>query len=418
MTAIEVAPFAEATAGPCADVPVPPSARPRLLIRGSVHPAVRDVQRRLNVVHTTELLGGRPGLDQVPLVEDCIFGPKTFAAVLSFQRLAFPAQPQEHDGKVGPKTQAALDAFALRPVLPPPPPIVPPAPPPSPPAFTPPAPPSPPVSGRAFRPCCMLNLSSIIDAASAGPHSSGGGICYTGKAGFVDLGHVRDVADLTGQVYQQIHAAAGANGTVISTTEGEATLTSTSPPTDWLEVAGSIAFDDALAHEILTYSFDHCSDFIKRTVTPGLHNSAFSPEDLCSNRLGTIAAQRALVAGGTFFTQVEREIQSILASLDVVSKSEADAAFGLIDGRWVDSSQGITHKCYLKRRNFRFAPFQAGHPRDSATPGFVTAPFRFSTTYDYTHTVGRRFTKSAFAAEIAAIKTNARATYGPDFETP
>ena len=415
--AVAFAEFAEAVVGPCADVPVPPSARPRLLIRGSVHPAVRDVQRRLNVIHARLLSTGRPGLDNAPLVEDCNYGKNTFAAVLSFQRIAFPGNPSEHDGKVGPHTWAALDAaLVIVPPLPTPP-VVPPTPP-TPPPFTPPAPPSPPISGRIFRPCCMLEKGSLGDTTTMGGHSDIGTIIYTGKAGFVDLGHTRDVADLTGLVYQQIHAAGGANGTTISTTEGEAVLTSASPPTDWLEVAGSIAFDDALAHEIFTYGLDNCSDFIKRTLTPGLHNSAFSPEDLCSNRLGATAAQRALVAGGTWATEVERQMTSILTSLDALPKAEADVAFGLIDGRWVDSSQGIFHKCYLKRRNFLFAPFKAGHPRDTATPAFVTAPFRFGTTYDYTHTVGRRFTKATFAAEITSIKADARATYGPSFDSP
>ena len=50
----------ESVPGPCADVLVTASMRPALLIRGSVHPAVRDAQRRINAFHTAELAAGRP----------------------------------------------------------------------------------------------------------------------------------------------------------------------------------------------------------------------------------------------------------------------------------------------------------------------------------------------------------------------
>lgn len=109
--------------GPCPDIAVPPSQRPRVLRRGSMHPAVREAQRKLNVFHAQELAAGRPGLDRAPLVEDCMFGPKTHAAVIDFQRRVFPGQPNEHDGIIGPKTWAKLDLVGL---------LVPPAPPPVP----------------------------------------------------------------------------------------------------------------------------------------------------------------------------------------------------------------------------------------------------------------------------------------------
>lgn len=95
-------------AGPCKDVAAPH----RLLLRGAVHPAVREAQRKLNLVDFQETEAGRPGLTDAPLVEDCVFGEKTFNAVVSFQTLAFPGQPAEHDGKIGDRTWAALDQRA------------------------------------------------------------------------------------------------------------------------------------------------------------------------------------------------------------------------------------------------------------------------------------------------------------------
>lgn len=95
--------------GPCPDLPVPPEERPRTLLRGAIHSAVRDAQRRLNAFHASQLAAGRPGLPDMPLREDCMFGSATHNAVLAFQRQVFPTTPAEHDGRLGPRTWARLD---------------------------------------------------------------------------------------------------------------------------------------------------------------------------------------------------------------------------------------------------------------------------------------------------------------------
>jgi subtilisin family serine protease len=102
-------------AGPCADVTVPPARRPRLLIRGSVHPALREAQRKLSAFHRAQVARGLPGLTGAPLAEDCVFGPLTQGAVLDFQRQVFPGLNNEHDGKIGPRTWTQLDAVTLLP---------------------------------------------------------------------------------------------------------------------------------------------------------------------------------------------------------------------------------------------------------------------------------------------------------------
>lgn len=114
---------AEAVPGPCPDVVAPH----RVLRRGSVDPAVREAQRKLNAFHAREVAAGRPAPFVEPLVPDCMFGPKTFAAVVAFQKRVFPGQPIEHDGVIGPKTWAQLDLVPL--VEPPTPPVPKPQPP-------------------------------------------------------------------------------------------------------------------------------------------------------------------------------------------------------------------------------------------------------------------------------------------------
>lgn len=102
----------------------PPFAHPTIR-RGSSGPSVAEAQSKLNRVHTRGLLDGSGPIDKCPLEVDGKFGPLTQDAVRSFQRHAFPNQPNEWDGIVGPKTWAMLDAMAGPDIVPPIPPIPP-----------------------------------------------------------------------------------------------------------------------------------------------------------------------------------------------------------------------------------------------------------------------------------------------------
>jgi subtilisin family serine protease len=88
-----------------------PGARP-LIRRGSRGPSVQEAQQKLNIVHRRQQESGSAGLAAAPLVEDGIFGDHTYQATVSFQRLAFPDQPREWDGAIGPKTWAMLDQMS------------------------------------------------------------------------------------------------------------------------------------------------------------------------------------------------------------------------------------------------------------------------------------------------------------------
>ncbi len=161
-----------------------------------------------------------------------------------------------------------------------------------------PAPPDPPLTKPAavLRDCCLLAPGSLKDISTMGGYRTGGlpgsghpGTVYTSKAGLVDLGHLFAVADVTAYAYQQIYAIQGATGKTITTAHGTATLSQTASPANWLELARKIAYDDSIASEIQT------SKGITSRL-PGHLNSAFSPEDLCSNYLGTVVAASALTS--------------------------------------------------------------------------------------------------------------------------
>ena len=88
------------------------------LRRGAAGDAVRGAQLQLNAVHGQQLASGQPGLDAAPLEVDGQYGARTQRAVRAFQRLAFPGRPAEHDGVLGPRTWAALDAAGVPGALP------------------------------------------------------------------------------------------------------------------------------------------------------------------------------------------------------------------------------------------------------------------------------------------------------------
>jgi hypothetical protein len=256
----------------------------------------------------------------------------------------------------------------------------------------------------------MLASSSLRGALTHGDHAANQpGIVYTGKAGFVDFGHVWEVCDVTAWAYQQLHAGGGAVGTSFDTGEGSVRIVSAAPPSEWLVLARAIAFDEALAHEISSYT----------SFTPGGHNSSFSPEDLCSNFLGTLIAERALLAGGSFATEAEHQAALLLADLDAQNDTETTAAFAKISHRWVDTTLTgtILRDAYLRRRNFSRDPWKAGHSSDAPTPAYVNTPVVFTLRYEYTHKA-KGFTKATMPTEIAAIKTDAASRYGPDFDKP
>jgi phosphatidylserine/phosphatidylglycerophosphate/cardiolipin synthase-like enzyme len=89
--------------------------------RGSRGVLVREAQTRLNTVHARNLAQGRPGLRGAPLEVDGVFGQATQNAVVSFQQQAFPNEPREWDGIIGPKTWEKLHVASSGtiPVVPP-----------------------------------------------------------------------------------------------------------------------------------------------------------------------------------------------------------------------------------------------------------------------------------------------------------
>jgi hypothetical protein len=270
------------------------------------------------------------------------------------------------------------------------------------------------------RPCCILAPeipaigSNIADPASLGTHRDAtevNGIIYTGRAGFVDLGHIREECDLTEFVWIRLQGSGGAP-TTIPTVQGEAKIVSRVPRQHWPQVAAAIAFDDGLGHEIFTYDLKGI---------PGGHNSAFSPDDLCSNFLGTLIARWAIGRGGPFNAQVTALLTRVLKVLRAQPPAETRKAFDAVKGRWIGFTgpSSVLVNDYLRRRNFSRRPFKAGHKSDAATPGWLLGSFgSVSGFYTYSHTSQTTIPKADFPAKIQAIRADAKILYGNDFDKP
>jgi uncharacterized protein DUF4056 len=272
----------------------------------------------------------------------------------------------------------------------------------------------------------------VVNPTAMGTHNFGGGdtygIVYTCAAGFFDLAHARDLIDLT-RYYHHWLTLGGSNkvgGEVPAFGyRGMTRMRTVVPPADVVATASSMAYDESVFHEIESYF----------AMTPGGHNSAFSPEDLVSNFLGAYVGGRALAAGWSNAT-VTTELNALLSLLGAQPPTATQAAFNLIVGNGIIATSlgALMNNGYLTRRNFEVAPIQpwpvTGVPgcSSSAWPNSIPRSFgaaitgyydtAFGTPPHAAPALGAIVRRSAFAASIGRIKAAAERTYGAKYATP
>jgi hypothetical protein len=275
------------------------------------------------------------------------------------------------------------------------------------------------------------------------------GQMYTCHAGFVDFGHLFDYVDATAFYYYYLAkglrpappgggpSARGLNkqGDKLPIfKEGKMTLKQDVAKADWAITAASMAFDYSVAYEIVSYW----------QSGGGAHNSAFSPEDLISNYLGTRIAERALnlVGPGKTYDQAVREVVKIIIPLlGPRTKAQTLAAFTAIDGIWVKDAFGPTlpggiripriplhDDRYLLRRNVNHRPVRPCYVSDpgigcTGVPTFPTDigntfPDNIRDSYDAEYVIpsdkapeaiaklGKTIKKSDFTRLISDITTD------------
>lgn len=226
------------------------------------------------------------------------------------------------------------------------------------------------------RRCCALgqwnfpyNLTGALDSKKLNGHSyskSGGptGYVYTGVAGLMDLGHVRDLVDMTKFVFDGL--AAGAERFELY--EGTATLKRKPLPAEVLPLVAAISYVESWAHELATWGTTE--DF-----------SSFSPEDIPSNIVGIEVGIRALIVGRNFNASVDSQLASMLNDeLKASTKIETEAVLKKIEGkgRWFVMSGAFPR---VERRNFDGTTWPAGMSFDEPLSLPWLTPSAFTPTY-------------------------------------
>ncbi|HKU96728.1 MAG TPA: DUF4056 domain-containing protein [Vineibacter sp.] len=173
---------------------------------------------------------------------------------------------------------------------------------------------------------------------------------------------MRDHVDLT----KYVHDAIVAGYARIPCREGTATLPK--KPADPIATAQAIAYVDSWSHELRTFG-TLSQDF-----------SAFSPEDLTSNFMGTLIGSLALASGGPgagFNAAVDAELSGMLIALGARSRADTEAAIAIKKGVWWERLPLPS----LIRRNFDGRPWLAGMPYDSPPPPAFIDPATLTARY-------------------------------------
>ena len=155
-----------------------------------------------------------------------------------------------------------------------------------------------------------------------GDKEEGNGILYSRRGGFLDFGHLRDYVDWTAYLYNMEKKSQQEGEILINLAyeAGEKSLVMKIPPTekeeDLINLAGRIAFDLSIWHEITTW-------FGAKTVPLVSEKfSSFSVEDAYSNLLGTKIAAEAIKSDLPYEQAVTKIIKEKLAELEAVSSEE------------------------------------------------------------------------------------------------
>lgn len=165
---------------------------------------------------------------------------------------------------------------------------------------------------RIIRTCCSfgsnlhilsiekIKINDVSSIDRVGPHkylgntAEGNGIVYTKLGGFIDLGHLRDQADWTAYLYSiiLINKKQGKVKLNLGIEGGKKTisvyLSKTMDSLDAIYLAGKIAYDLSVWHEISTWFGASYVPFVPERY------SSFSVEDIYSNLMGVTLGIEAL----------------------------------------------------------------------------------------------------------------------------
>ena len=178
------------------------------------------------------------------------------------------------------------------------------------------------------------------------------GIVYTRRAGFFDIAHVRNSADMTAYIHARAHLAIerGWNAFTFKGHEPSTYTVSLCYPADWyaipvderarlgdelaLRVAQRIAFDVMTWHEIITWHG------YKSVIVISEKNSAFTHDDVPSHALGVQLAAEAIRSGKDFDQEMSNRLHAKLSDLGVVDEGTLDEAIKRVKNQWWSTAGG------------------------------------------------------------------------------
>jgi hypothetical protein len=185
-----------------------------------------------------------------------------------------------------------------------------------------------------------------------GSKAENNGIIYTEKGGFIDMGHLRDIADFTAYLYLLIQDQRhnGAFSLKLGNEGGMKTLTVNVPEKftdeDVVHLAGRIAYDLSVWHEIST---SYGASFIP--LVPERYSS-FSVEDAYSNLLGVHLGMKSILGSGEYESEMTVNVKEVLESLNAVKDREStiEAMNAVKDIWWSGKAKLPSRKVLIKRQ--------------------------------------------------------------------
>lgn len=228
---------------------------------------------------------------------------------------------------------------------------------------------------RIIRTCCSFGvdmqllavpgfkLTEITSLEKIGPHhylgdpDEGNGIIYTRRGGFIDMGHLRDQADWTAFLYTKLLESRKTDSLsmVLGHEGGEKILTintrSTLTNSDLIHLAGKIAYDLSVWHEIATWFGASTIPFIPERY------SSFSVEDAYSNLLGVTIGIKAIQSELPYQEAVTQIIGQTLHELNVVtSETETILAMEEVHNIWWTREKRLPSGKVLLQRQLQVYP--------------------------------------------------------------
>jgi len=207
------------------------------------------------------------------------------------------------------------------------------------------------ISGIPFKKITeVTSLGEIGNHVYLGGKNEGNGIIYTEKGGFIDLGHLRDIADWTKYLYNEILTSKGNYKEITLGREGgKKTLNLWIPADisneDAANLSGRIAYDLSVWHEIGTWFGTSFIPFVPERY------SAFSPEDQYSNLTGAVLGVKALTHEQPFELAMTSLVKEMLEDLNAVDTREKtlEAMESVVGDWWTRDIKLPSKKVLIKR---------------------------------------------------------------------